>query len=182
MTQIPRDSPYDSGFRIIGVYKLVKAALLLALAVGLTRLFQQDVGTTLERWIVELRLDPENRLVRALLERAAKINPKHILAIEAGTFASALFVTVEGVGLLLRQRWAGYLTVIATALLLPLEVYEILHRLTAVRVGVFVVNLVIVGYLVFELRRSRSQLEHRPGNGSKENGLRHWVGQRYSRA
>ena len=35
---------------------------------------------------------------------------------------------LEGIGLLMRRLWAEYLTVIATAILLPLEVYEIVQK------------------------------------------------------
>jgi hypothetical protein len=37
----------------------------------------------------------------------------------------------EGVGLWLRKRWAEWLTVIATSLLVPLELYELVRRATA---------------------------------------------------
>ena len=53
-------------------------------------------------------------------------------------------------GLLLRQR-AEYLTVIATGLLLPLEVYEIARRPNALRVAVLLANLAILAYLIVKL-------------------------------
>ena len=58
---------------------------------------------------------------------------------------------MEGIGLLLRRRWAEYLTVVATGLLLPLEVYEIARKPNALRVVVLLANLVIVAYLLVKL-------------------------------
>jgi uncharacterized membrane protein (DUF2068 family) len=65
----------------------------------------------------------------------------------------------EGIGLLLRRRWAEYLTVVATALLMPLEVYEIAQKPNALRVAVLVVNFAILIYVIVKLvqtHRSRA--------------------------
>ena len=60
---------------------------------------------------------------------------------------------VEGVGLWMRKRWAEYLTIVATSLLIPLEVYELAHHATLLKAGGLVVNVLIVAYLVRVLRR-----------------------------
>ncbi|PYN77642.1 MAG: hypothetical protein DMD96_23070 [Candidatus Rokuibacteriota bacterium] len=69
-----------------------------------------------------------------------------------GCFYSALFLS-EGIGLLLRKRWAEYFTVIVTGSLIPLELYEIARRPTGVRVAVSLLNVSIVWYLARGLRR-----------------------------
>ena len=69
-----------------------------------------------------------------------------------GCFYSALFLS-EGIGLLLRKRWAEYFTVIVTGSLILLELYEIARRPTGVRVAVSLLNVSIVWYLARGLRR-----------------------------
>ncbi|HET6865733.1 MAG TPA: DUF2127 domain-containing protein [Solirubrobacteraceae bacterium] len=59
---------------------------------------------------------------------------------------------VEAVGLWLTKRWAEYLTFLATTILLPLEIYEIIHKGTALKVIGFLVNLAVVVYLLFAKR------------------------------
>jgi uncharacterized membrane protein (DUF2068 family) len=59
---------------------------------------------------------------------------------------------VEAVGLWRAKRWAEYLTFVATTVLLPLEVYELLNRASALKVIGFIVNLAIVIYLLFKKR------------------------------
>ena len=59
---------------------------------------------------------------------------------------------VEAVGLWFTKRWAEYLTFLATTLLLPLEVYEIIHKGTALKVIGFIVNVAVVVYLLFAKR------------------------------
>jgi uncharacterized membrane protein (DUF2068 family) len=59
---------------------------------------------------------------------------------------------VEAVGLWYGRRWAEYLTFIATSLLLPLEVYEIIHKGTVLKVIGFLVNVAVVLYLLLRKR------------------------------
>ncbi|HLJ03736.1 MAG TPA: DUF2127 domain-containing protein [Solirubrobacteraceae bacterium] len=59
---------------------------------------------------------------------------------------------VEAVGLWLTKRWAEYLTFLATTVLLPLEVYELTSRLTALKVIGFIINLAVVIYLLLAKR------------------------------
>jgi uncharacterized membrane protein (DUF2068 family) len=72
-----------------------------------------------------------------------------------GTFLySAVFLT-EGVGLALQKRWAEYVTILTTASLLPLEVYEIVKRFSVAKTVVLLINIAVVVYLVYEVRRTR---------------------------
>jgi uncharacterized membrane protein (DUF2068 family) len=59
---------------------------------------------------------------------------------------------VEAVGLWYQRRWAEYLTFIVTASLLPIEVYELAHRLSPLKVLAFVVNIAVVVYLLYAKR------------------------------
>ena len=66
--------------------------------------------------------------------------------------AYGLLEGVEAVGLWLMKRWAEYLTFLATSILLPLEVHEIVHRVSVLKVIGFAINLAIVIYLLFNKR------------------------------
>jgi uncharacterized membrane protein (DUF2068 family) len=66
--------------------------------------------------------------------------------------AFAVLEGVEAVGLWYVQRWAEYLTFLATSILLPLEVYEIVHHRSGLKIVGFLVNLAIVIYLLFAKR------------------------------
>jgi uncharacterized membrane protein (DUF2068 family) len=64
----------------------------------------------------------------------------------------ALLEGVEAVGLWMTKRWAEYLTFIATTILLPLEVYEIIHKQSVLKIIGFIINLAVVIYLLFDKR------------------------------
>jgi uncharacterized membrane protein (DUF2068 family) len=140
------------GFRVIGALKLVSGVFLAAAGFGIFRLLNADLGATVERFVVRLHLDPENRLIHGALAAVSGVDRAHLKAVGAGTFAYALLHLVEGTGLLLRRRWAGYLTVGMTGSLLPLELYEVARKLNGLRLGVLAANVAILIYLVVKLR------------------------------
>src|SRR3954447_18042844 len=111
--------------------KLATALLLGAAGFGIFRLLNKDLGEALEHFASRLHLDPENWLVHEAVSRVTRIDRSQLKGLGAGTLFYAALESVEGVGLLLRRHWAEYLTVIATAVLLPPEIYEIVQKASA---------------------------------------------------
>jgi uncharacterized membrane protein (DUF2068 family) len=70
----------------------------------------------------------------------------------AGIGAYALLEGAEAIGLWYQKRWAEYLTFIATTALLPLELYELSHRVSPFKIAALIVNIAIVVYLLFAKR------------------------------
>ncbi len=145
----------STGLMIIGLYKLFEGVLLLAVGIGLLRLLHRDVAAFVMHWVHVLRVDPDNHYIHRLLAKVFSVSPKQLRELSAGTFVYAALRLTEGVGLVMRKRWAEYLTVIATALFIPLEIYEIILHFTPIKLAVFVVNIAIVWYLAAGLRRTR---------------------------
>ena len=79
-----------------------------------------------------------------------------LLHLNAGTVKLVLIVAIiyatiewtEAIGLWRERRWAEYLTVIATAGFLPLEIHELLHRVTALRAIALIVNVALLVWLI----------------------------------
>jgi uncharacterized membrane protein (DUF2068 family) len=143
------------GLRVVGAMKLSSGVLLAAAGFGIFRYINRDLGASLEHFISRLHLDPENRVLHTVISQVASIDHKHLVAIGAGTFFYAFLHLVEGTGLLLLRRWAEYFTVIITGSLIPVEGYEIIRKVTPIRVAVLLVNVGIVAYLVFQLLREK---------------------------
>ncbi|MEA2171778.1 MAG: hypothetical protein QOF76_5078 [Solirubrobacteraceae bacterium] len=74
----------------------------------------------------------------------------HLFAAIAGLYA--IVEGVEAIGLWYAKRWAEYLTLIVTASLLPLEVYEISHKVSPFKIFAFVLNVAVVAYLLYAKR------------------------------
>jgi uncharacterized membrane protein (DUF2068 family) len=139
--------------RIIAVFKFIKAALLTALSVGVFRMLHQDLGMRLEHWVRAMRLDPGNRYIEHLLMRVSDLRPVQIKQIGlVGLLYAGLFL-VEGTGLWLQRRWGEWATVVITGMLVPVEVYEIYRHPSVVKIFLLIINVVVVGYLIFRIRR-----------------------------
>lgn len=143
------------GLTLIALLKLFKALLLVVVGIGAIRFLHKDLAGTVMHWIQVLNVDPNNRLVHGLLEKIFRVTPGQLKALSVGTFFYAgLFVT-EGVGLLLRKRWAEFLTIVTTGGLIPFEVYEMARHFTVTRLVVTVTNVAIVWFLVVQVRAGK---------------------------
>jgi uncharacterized membrane protein (DUF2068 family) len=70
----------------------------------------------------------------------------------------ATLFMIEGIGLWHEAPWGEYLTVVATSLLIPIEVYEIAQKLSVPRVGALIVNIAAVAYLVWRIRHPEHKI------------------------
>ena len=152
--QRPGNSSKSSPFVLvlIGIFKLLKALLLIAVGMGAIKFLHKDIVKTVLHWTQELRVDPNNRFIHGILGRIFRITPKQLKELSVGTFFYAALFAAEGVGLLLRKRWAEYFTIVTTSGLLPLEIFELARHFTVTKLVVLIVNVLIVWYLVARVR------------------------------
>jgi len=61
--------------RLIAMFKLLKAVLLIAVGVGAFKLIHRDAATVLEHWITALGLDPGNQYIDRALDKVAGLTP-----------------------------------------------------------------------------------------------------------
>jgi uncharacterized membrane protein (DUF2068 family) len=149
--------PFSFVLFLIGLFKLLKAALLIAVGIGALRLLHKDLAATVLHWAQVLHADPENRYLHRGLVRVFRVTPQQLKALSVGTFVYAGLFLTEGIGLLLRKHWAEYFTIITTALFIPLEIYELMRHFTVAKLMVTTINVLIVWYLVARVRsRSRT--------------------------
>ena len=137
----------------IAAFKLFKAVMLLMVGLGALKLVHRDVAEALTNWAYHIHVDPESRHLHRIFEKAFNANPKQLKEVAAGTFFYSAMLFTEGIGLLLRRRWAEYFTIVMTALFIPLEIYELFEKPTLTRVVVLVINSAIVWYLASRVRK-----------------------------
>ena len=149
-----RQSSKSSSFVLvlIGLFKLFKALLLIALGIGAIKFLHKDVVSTVMHWTQVLRVDPDNQFVHGMLVRIFRVTPKQLKELSVGTFLYAGLFATEGLGLLRRKRWAEYFTIVTTSGLIPLEIFELARHFTVTRLVVAFVNVLIVWYLVARVR------------------------------
>ena len=146
----------DGALFVIALFKFVKGAVLLALAFGALSFLHKDVAAHVELWLDQLRIDPDNQFVGALLSKLQLVHTKELKELSAlGAGYAALFLT-EGTGLLFRKRWAEWLTIVATSSLMPFEVYELIKEFTGIRLLALLVNAAVVVYLIYLVRQKEN--------------------------
>ena len=143
----------DFALRLIAIYKLLHALFFIGVGFGLLRLRGHNVVDFLNaHLIIPYHLNPENRVVYWLLDKADALTSHRLLLLGYAAFFYAALFAAEGIGLYLRKRWAEYLVVIMTASLLPLEVYELcVTSLAWWKFAAVLGNVLIVAYLIHRL-------------------------------
>jgi uncharacterized membrane protein (DUF2068 family) len=153
----------DRGIVAIGVFKLLQAALFILLGIGAIRLLHKDLMQVTEHFILAMRFDPEGGFVNLLLDKVALIDPHRLKQISFAIFAVASLDLVEGIGLVLEKAWAEYVTLVLTASFLPWEFFEVLRRATWLRLGLLVINLIVVFYLIYYVQARMRERKMREG-------------------
>jgi uncharacterized membrane protein (DUF2068 family) len=147
------------GLMAIAALKFVNGFGLLALGLGALHYVHGDIAKDVAHWMELLRADPHNRYLLWLLQKLSIVDEHRLRQLSVGTFFYSALFLLEGTGLAMAKRWAEYLTIVTTASLMPLELYELYARLTWPRMVVLVVNIVVVAYLVRELRQTKKHSE-----------------------
>lgn len=127
----------------------MKALVLLGVALGAFALLGRDPSAVAERLVARVGLDRESDVVEAVLERVPGLTPPVLAAVGGGAIAYALLFLTEAYGLFRGRVWAEWLTLVATASFVPLELAESIRRLHAWKVATLVANVAIVGYLAW---------------------------------
>lgn len=144
---------HDRGLLTIAIFKLAKSAFFFCLGVGVIHFLHKDLRDPV-LWLARaFRFDPESRAVSLVLDKVDLIGAPRLREIGIATFAYSALALTEGIGLLLERTWAEYLTLILTISFVPWEMFELIAHPSSIRVGIFVINLAVLWYLIWLLRR-----------------------------
>ena len=137
--------------KLIALERIVRGLLLLAAGIYLVTHVGTDLGRLADRFTRTLELDPRRHFIHRIIVRLHRLHAGTVLVTGIAAVAYGALELVEGAGLWLDRLWAEYLTVIATSLLIPLEIYELARKPSALKACGIAVNLAIVAYLAFRL-------------------------------
>lgn len=147
--------------RFLAVERFVRGSLFVLLGYAVLR-FESSQATLRQLFEADLPaakpladkvgVDLENGFLVTHLRSA--LNAKHgtLVLVTVFLLGYGAIQIAEGVGLWLLKRWGEYLAVVATSAFLPIEVYELVERVTVLRVGALVLNLAAVAYLLYSKR------------------------------
>jgi uncharacterized membrane protein (DUF2068 family) len=139
--------------RLIAVERSARGVLLLAAGTYLLFHLSTDFGHVAERIMRRIELDPRQHFFHRIVTRLRELHAHQLRILGIAALGYGALELVEGVGLWLDQLWAEYLTVLATSLLIPFELYELIVRPSAWKALGILANVLIVAYLAWSLRR-----------------------------
>ncbi len=147
----------DRGLLLIGLFKLSKSIFFFLMGLGVVHLLHAELGNEAMRLAQILHFDPEWHFVSVMVEKVDLIDAHRLKTIGFFSFAYSGISLIEGYGLMTCKIWAEYLTLTLTTLALPWEVYELIRDASWGRVALLVINLVVLGYLIWLLQRKKKK-------------------------
>ena len=138
------------------IFKLVKGLLCVALALVIYHEANKDISKDwadfLQKPIVTtifeaLKIHPENKFFTLVAQNIADLTKAKVHQAALGALLLSLFPLTEGIGMLFRVPWAGWLAIGESAFFVPIEVRHLVENFTWFVFGVTVVNIIIVWYL-----------------------------------
>ena len=147
--------------RLLAVERFVRGVLLIALAYGIYRFegSKDALRQVFDAYLPLLRpladrlgIDLQAAGPVRLIQQALNARQHTLVLVATGVLAYGALQLLEGVGLWLMRRWGEYVAVVGTSVFIPLEVYELVERVTWVRVAAMVVNVAAVAYLLWTKR------------------------------
>jgi uncharacterized membrane protein (DUF2068 family) len=144
---------------VIAAFKFLKSGSLFVLAILLSHLREPEATAHFVGWLHALPIAAGHEFIGRAIQSVSGLSPHAIGLIELVAIGYAALYAVEGYGLWRHARWAEYLTIVATSTFVPFEIWELWVRFTPMKLFAFAINVSIVAYLVWLLRREHAVRE-----------------------
>ncbi len=138
---------------LIILFKLGKGLLLLLAGFAAFKLVGTDLQRAFANLLQNANLEPDGRYFGEVSHWLETVTAMDVRLLAMGTVFYSLFSLAEGVGLLLRATWGGWMAIGESAFFIPVEIYEMLHRFSVMVAIVLILNAAIVWYLYVNRRR-----------------------------
>jgi uncharacterized membrane protein (DUF2068 family) len=147
--------------RFLAVERAVRGVFIVLVALAVWRFSnsQDAVRRLFDEYLDVLRpvfrhfhYDLDHSPVVGTLQKTFGYRHDTLVLVALLLLAYALIELVEAVGLWYARRWAEYLTVVATAAFLPLEIYELTEHVSWLKIATLLLNILAVLYILLAKR------------------------------
>jgi len=151
-----RNRGRGAGIRVVALFEAAKGAVVVLAGFGLLALIHRDAQALAEEIVRHLHLNPAKHLPHIFLDAAAAATDARLWALALTALLYAAIRFGEAYGLWRNRVWAEWFGILSGVLYLPVELYELTVSVSAVKLGVLLVNLVVVGWLCRVRWRARA--------------------------
>jgi uncharacterized membrane protein (DUF2068 family) len=145
-----------AGLKAVASFEALKGIIVVLL--GSTLLFvHRDAEDFAANLLYHLHIDPDRRLAQALMSAAVKLSDARLITIAAAAVTYATVRFTEAWGLWNRRVWAEWFALLSGAMYLPWEILKVAERVDWERVGVLLVNVLIILYMLEIRIRARAK-------------------------
>jgi uncharacterized membrane protein (DUF2068 family) len=149
---------HERGLHVVALFEAAKGAIVMVVGCGLLSLIHQDLEEVAERIAAHLHINPASHYPRIFIRAASQMTDSHLWLFAALAFLYATFRFVEAYGLWRMRPWAEWLGLISGAVYIPVEIYELIQRVTWLRFLLLAANLLVVLYLAFVIYHQRQSI------------------------
>jgi uncharacterized membrane protein (DUF2068 family) len=139
----------------IAAERTLRAVILLAAGLVLVTHPHADWASEISRLAQRVGLNPKDNWIQRLIDKTRRIHAHEDVVFGTAALAYGALEATEAYGLFRRRPWGEWLTVFATSVLIVPEVWELTKSTTALKLGALVLNVAVVAYLIWRLRRAR---------------------------
>ena len=141
--------------RPIAIFEAFKGAVVLIAGFGLLSFLGRDNEEFAEQIIRHLQLNPAKHYPQIFITAMSRMSDSHLMVLAGFAAIYAIVRFLEAYGLWYERRWAEWLAALSGGIYVPIEIYELTHHVTWLRLGALFVNLLVVGYMVWLLTESK---------------------------
>lgn len=140
----------------------VRSLLLIVLGIVLITHPHANWAADIRDLASDSGLNPRGNVVHKILEVVHKVPASDNVVFGVIALAYGVLEGAESYGLARRRVWGEWLTLVATSVLIVPEAWELARKVTVFKVAALIVNLLVVAYLYWRLRRRASARSGQP--------------------
>jgi uncharacterized membrane protein (DUF2068 family) len=143
------DPKHKRGLRTVATIEFTKGVGAVLLAFGLLTLLHKDLWDVADSLLEFLHINPDHHFAQAFLDMADRVTDRQLWAFASGAFGYSVIRFIEAYGLWRTRVWAEWLAILSGLIYLPFEIHGVLHKSTALRWSLLLINLLLVSYVAY---------------------------------
>ena len=158
-----KPDPHRSQRRVlqaVALFEFFKGIFVVLMGFCALALVHKDVWLYAESLLALFHISTDRKSAQLFLDFADNVTDAHLWTAARIAFAYSALRFTEAYGLWHTRTWAEWVALVSGALLLPLEIRELMRGLSVLRVVLLIGNLAVVLYMLYVIRANRRERQN----------------------